>query len=58
MSKQEQIEIEVWKILVEGNGSEGEAVIKFIDLCSLSDFERLKDLKYDADEEARVHSND
>ena len=58
MSKQEQLEIEVWKILVEGNGSEAEAVIKFIDLCSLSDFEKLKDLKYDADEEARVHGND
>lgn len=55
MSKQEQLEIEVWKILYEGCASEGEAVIKFLGLCSLSDFAKLKELKYDADEEVRVH---
>jgi len=59
MTPKEQLHAKIKEVWGSSpSGYQYQVILEFIDKCSLSDFEKLNDLKYDADEEVGVHSDD
>lgn len=51
MTPKEQLHAKIKEVWGSSpSGYQYQVILEFIDKCSLSDFEKLNDLKYDADE--------